>query len=314
MNFLNVLWLIVGIFLLIKGSDVFVNASVEIAKNLGIPPLVVGLTIMAFGTSAPEAVIGISAAFEGSSELAIGNSVGANIFNLIFIIGFCALVRPMSVNFKDIARDYWVAMVGPILLLLMMFFFDDTIPRFGAAILLMMFISYVMVVVKQALKNKETAAEELGDKEVAPLGRSAFFTLLGLVLIVIGGEMTVHHAVEMAHTIGISERVVGLTIIAIGTSLPELIIAFTAARKGENSLAIGNVIGSSIFNIMFVLGVSGMILPLAIDSHLMFDMAALLIGSFVFLIFVLTKKQIARYEGLTLVCLYVAYITYAVLN
>jgi len=314
MNVLTLFLFVVGLVLLIKGADVFVDASAGIAKNLNVPNLVIGLTIVAFGTSAPEAVIGISAALEGSSELAIGNSIGADIFNLIFIIGFCALVRPMSVNFKDIARDYWVAMVGPILLLLMMFFFDDTIPRFGAAILLMIFISYVFVVVKQALKNRETAVEEVEDEEATPLGRNALFALLGLALIIVGGEMTVHHAVEMAHTIGISERVVGLTIIAIGTSLPELIISFTAARRGENSLAIGNIIGSSIFNIMFVLGVSGMILPLAIDSGLMFDIAALLFGSSVFLVFVLTKKQIARYEGLTLVILYVSYITYVVLN
>jgi len=314
MNGLSVILLLIGFVLLIKGADVFVDASAGIARNLKVPNLVIGLTIVAFGTSAPEAVIGISAALGGSSELAIGNSIGADIFNLIFIIGFCALVRPMKVEFKDIARDYWVALMGPILLLLMVFFFEDDIPRFGAVALLLIFTAYVIVVVKQALKSRETHAEEVKEEEIKPLGRNALIALVGLTLIIVGGELTVHNAVRIAHAIGISKRVVGLTIIAIGTSLPELIISFTAARRGENSLAIGNIIGSSIFNIMFVLGVSGMILPLAIDSGLMFDIAALLIGSFVLLIFVLTKKQIARYEGLTMVIMYVAYITYVVLN
>jgi len=314
MNVLNVVLLILGFVLLIKGSDVFVDASAGIAKNLKVPNLVVGLTIVAFGTSAPEAVIGISAAINGSSELAVGNSIGADIFNLVFIIGFCALVRPMYINFKEIARDYWIALMGPILLFAMMVFFEDSIPRFGAALLLTIFFIYVVIVVKGALKNR--VLEEADEEDPAPhsLKRNLLFGVLGLALIIGGGELTVHHAVDIATTIGISERVVGLTIIAIGTSLPELIISFTAARRGENSLAIGNIIGSSIFNIMFVLGISGMILPLAIDTGLMFDIAALLFGSSVFLVFVLTKKRIARYEGLIMVFLYVSYLTYVVLS
>ena len=308
------LLLAVGLVLLVKGSDVFVEASVGIARNFKIPNLIVGMTIMAFGTSAPEAFIGVRAALDGTSALAMGNVIGSDIFNLIFIIGLAAMLTPMAVNFKTIARDYWVAISGPILLLLMMLFFDDVIPRAGGLFFLVIFFCYVFIVIKETLKRRknEIESEDESEEVTHSLKRNILFAILGLACIIIGGELTVHHAVYIAELLGMSTRVIGLTIVAIGTSLPELIIVFMASKRGENELAIGNIIGSSIFNIMFVLGLSGVIAPLPIESGLVFDLVFLLGASGMFLIFVLTKKKLARFEGFLMVFAYLAYLSYVI--
>jgi len=311
---LTFFWLILGLGLLVKGSDVFVDASSGIARNFNVPNLIIGLTIMAFGTSAPEAFIGVRAALDGTSALAMGNVIGSDIFNLIFIIGFAATVTPMNINFKIIARDYWVALSGPIILLMMMLFFDDTIPRVGGAFFLLLFSGYVWVIIRKTLKfRKENPhIEEELIEPIKPLKRNILFALLGLGFIILGGELAVHNAVYIAELLGMSTRVVGLTIVAIGTSLPELIIVFMASRRKESELAIGNIIGSCIFNIMFVLGLSGVIAPLPIESGLIFDLVFLLSGSLIFLFFVHTKKRITRFEGLTMMAMYLAYLSYII--
>jgi len=311
---LTCFWLVVGLALLVKGSDVFVEASSGIARNFKVPNLIIGLTIMAFGTSAPEAFIGVRAALDGTSALAMGNVIGSDIFNLIFIIGFAAAVTPMKINFKAIARDYWVAISGPILLLIMMLFFDDVIPRIGGAFFLLLFSGYVWIIIRKTLKNRkeDPHVEEEFTEEIKPLKRNILFALLGLGFIILGGELAVHHAVGIAGLLGMSTRVVGLTIVATGTSLPELIIVFMASKRGESELAIGNIIGSSIFNIMFVLGLSGVIAPLPIESGLILDLIFLLSGSFIFLLFVHTKKRITRIEGLVMVLMYLAYLSYVI--
>jgi len=311
---LTFFWLILGLALLVKASDVFVEASSGIARNFKVPNLIIGLTVMAFGTSAPEAFIGVRAALDGTSALAMGNVIGSDIFNLIFIIGFAAAVTPMKINFKAIARDYWVAISGPILLLLMMLFFNDVIPRLGGAIFLLLFAGYVIVIIRNTLKFRKDNPhiEEEITEAIRPLKRNILFALLGLGFIILGGELAVHNAVYIAELLGMSTRVVGLTIVAIGTSLPELIIVFVASKRGESELAIGNIIGSSIFNIMFVLGLSGVIAPLPIESGLIIDLIFLLGGSFVFLLFVHTKKRISRIEGFAMIAMYLTYLSYVI--
>jgi len=196
----------------------------------------------------------------------------------------------------------------------MMLFFDDVIPRAGGLFFLIVFFGYVFIVIKGTLKSrkKEIASEDEPEEATHSLKRNSLFAILGLACIIIGGELTVHHAVYIAEVLGMSTRVIGLTIVAIGTSLPELIIVFMASKRGENELAIGNIIGSSIFNIMFVLGLSGVIAPLPIESGLIFDLVFLLGASGMFLIFVLTKKKLARFEGFLMVFAYLAYLSYVI--
>jgi len=311
---LTLFWLALGLVLLVKGSDVFVLASAGIARYFKVPSLIIGMTIMAFGTSAPEAFIGVRAALDDTSSLAMGNVIGSDIFNLIFIIGLAAMLTPMAISFKTIAKNYAVAISGPILLLLMMVYFDDAIPTMGAVFLLVVFACYLFIIIQSTLKKRKEGfeLEEVVAEKTQSLKRSVLVAILGLGMIILGGELTVHHAVHITELLGMSTRVIGLTIVAIGTSLPELVIVFMASKRKENELAIGNIIGSSIFNIMFVLGLSGVISPLPIENGLIFDLTFLLGASVLFLIFILTKKKLSRLEGFAMVVSYLLYLSYVI--
>ena len=311
---LDILLLLLGFALLIKGANVFVDASVGIAKRLKIPSVIIGLTIVAMGTSLPEAVVSVSAAVGGSTSLAIGNVVGSNIFNLLFAVGICAVVKPVSVKFKEIARDYWISVAAAALLLALMFIFNDTIPRTVGFIFLAAFIVNLVILVRQTLSNRNgTVNNEEKVDNPKKLSRDIFFAVLGAALIVGGGQLTVDNAINIAAAFGISERVIGLTIVAVGTSLPELVTSLVALRKGENDIAVGNVIGSNVFNILFVLGLTGMVMPLTIYTYLMFDIAVLMIISMVFLLFAHTNKKIVRFEGAVLVMMYALYMVFIIL-
>ena len=314
---LAILLLLVGFVLLIKGADIFVEASVGIAKKLKIPNVVIALTIIAMGTSAPEVMISVTAAVNGSTSLAVGNVVGSNLFNLLFIIGLCAMLKAIPVRYKDIARDYWLSIVATVLLLGMMLLFAEAIPRLSSAVFLLIFAVYVIALVRQALKHRteEQPPEkpEEAEKKPRPLWRNILFALAGVVLIVVGGDLTVDNAVNIAHTIGMSERIVGLTIVAAGTSLPELITSLVACKKGQTDIAIGTVIGSNIFNILFVLGITGVVMPLAIDPSLVLDVVILTAGSLAFIVFVGTGQRVVRAEGFVMVAIYAVYMTSAVL-
>lgn len=312
--------LILGFVLLIKGADIFVNASVGIAEKLNVPKVIIALTIVAMGTGAPELVISVTASARGSNALAVGNIVGSNIFNLIFIIGLCAAIKPIAVKVREIHKEFWLSIVAAALLLVLKFIGGDFIPRIGSLALLLIFAVYMFFVIRKALRAKHEIENSTGcdlrpveNKKIRPMPLLALFSVLGLALIIIGGHFTVESATFIAEEMGISERIIGLTIVAIGTSLPELIISLVACKKGENEFALGNIIGSNIFNILFILGVAGLISPLEIDGGLMADTIFLVASSTLALIFVYTNKKIARREGTVMVALYVAYMVFAIL-
>ena len=298
--------MIVGLALLVQSAKIFVSASVDIARRLKIPRLIIGLTIVAMGTSAPEVVVSVSAAIKGSGDLAVANVLGSNLFNLLFIVGFCAMLYPISVKMRAISRDYWVSLAATILLFLMIVVFDNAIPRLASLVLLVGFAVYMFVVVRHALKNR-VDEENNGEKPPKPLGISIFLAILGTALIVAGGQLTVSSAVDIAASLGISERVVGLTIVAMGTSLPEIVTTLMACRKKEGEFAIGFIIGSSIFNIMFVLGLAGVITPLAIAPGVVFDIAVLTVGTLAFFLFAKSSKRVVRLEGLVMVLGFLGY-------
>ena len=305
--------LILGFVLLIKGADIFVDASVNIAKRLKIPNLVIGLTIVAIGTSAPELVISVSAALRGSNDMVVGNIIGSNLYNLIFILGLCALIRPVAVELKEISKDYWVSVGAAVTLLVLKIVFGQNIPRFGSLIMLVAFIIYITILVRKAFKNRDLTEEPHNGTEPKPLYRSIIFTVIGVALIVTGGQITVDNATNIAYVLGISERIIGLTVLAIGTSMPELVTSLIAFKKGENAMAIGNIIGSNVFNILFILGLSGTIVPLVINDSLLFDLIVLIAGSLVFFVFAFTNRRIIRFEGLSLVTIYAAYMAVVIL-
>jgi len=310
---LNIFLLLLGFVVLVQSAKLFVNASVGIAKHLRIPNMVIGLTVVAMGTSAPELMISVSAAIGGSGDLAVANVVGSNIFNLLFIVGFCALLYPIDIQLRTIARDYWVSAAATVLLLVIVIIFRDTIPRFGSFILLAGFVIYMTFLVRHTMKNKiaDDNAPQDGDPQSnvkpKPLALNIFLAFLGAALIVIGGQITVQSAVNIALAVGVTERVIGLTIVAMGTSLPELVTMLIACRKREGEFALGFIIGSSIFNIMFVLGSAGLITPLAVEHGVLYDLTVLTVGTLAFFLFAYSGKRIVRLEGLAMVLMYVVY-------
>jgi len=303
--------LVVGFALLVQSAKIFVNASVGIAKRLKIPTLVIGLTVVAMGTSAPEVVVGVSAALSGSSELAIANVVGSNLFNLLFIVGFCAMLYPISLKMTEISRDYWVSFAATVLLLVLaVVFAGRSIPRWGGFVFIAGFVIYMFVIIRHTLKNKapESSGEE--SDNAPPLWKNIILAIVGIVVIVEAGQLTVTSAVNIADHIGISERIIGLTIVSIGTSLPELVTTLIACRKNEGGFAIGFIIGSSIFNILFVLGLAGMILPLEVERSVIFDISVLVIGTLAFFMYAKSGMKLVRVEGFFMVLMYIGYIVW----
>jgi cation:H+ antiporter len=306
----NSVLLILGFALLIKGSDIFVDASVGIAEKLKVPKVIIGLTIVAMGTGAPELVISVTASMRGSNALAVGNIVGSNIFNLMFIIGLCAMVAPMAVKVKDVHKEFWLSIVAAIFLLVLKIFGDGFISQVGSFFMVVIFAAYMFFLIRKA--RADTSSSAATNKKFRKIPVYAFLAIFGLALIIGGGHITVNSATYIADWLGISQRLIAITVVAIGTSLPELVISLMACKKGENEFALGNIIGSNIFNILFILGVAGLISPLEIDDGLMSDTVFLVAGSIIALIFVYTKKRISFPEGLIMVGLFLVYMGVAV--
>ena len=310
----DIILLIVGFALLVKGADFFVEGAADLARKLKIPSLVVGLTIVALGTSAPELAVSISASCSGANSMAVSNVVGSNIFNLLVVLGVCALIKPVGVTKDILRRDYPVSILATVLFFVFLIFGND-IGRIEAGVFILLMVGYMIWTVKSALKNR--TPEQETEKKFNPV-KCALFIVLGAAAIVFGGNFVVDHASNLGAAMGMSETLIGLTICAVGTSLPELVTTIAAARKGETDMAMGNVIGSNIFNILFILGMSGVISPIEIAAT---EVTKTLIDSGFYIavcllayIFCLTAKKITRVEGGILAFLYVGYTAFAIMR
>lgn len=308
---LNILLLIVGFVLLIKGADIFVDGASNVAYNYKIPAVIVGLTIVAFGTSAPEAAISINAALSGSNAMSLGNVIGSNIFNILGVIGVSALLGTLTVDKVLIKRDFPFLVISTIALLGIAIVFGE-ISQICGIIFLIIIIAYVYYLVKKAREDEEAMAEEAEVKLTVP--KAALYIILGMAGIVIGSDLVVDSASFIAGVFGLSDAIIGLTIVALGTSLPELVTSITALKKGSNGIVVGNVLGSSIFNVLFILGISSAIIPMPIAPEMIFDIFLMTVITIVGAWFTYTKSEVDKKEGLVLVLLYIAYMAFTIVR
>lgn len=306
----QVLLLIFGIVVVLKSADWLTNGAVGLATKLGISQIVIGLTIVAIGTSMPEFFVSIVSAIKGTPDLAVGNIVGSNIFNVLLIVGVAATVAPIAIQRATVRRDIPIAIVASIMLTFMML--DDNISRIDAVILFAAFIAFIWI----TLRNSKNDANEkdASTEKVIPTWKSVLFIIFGLVGLVLGSNIFVDNASSLAHGWGISDAVIGLTIVAGGTSLPELATSAVAARKGDSGIAIGNVLGSNVFNILMILGLTGIISPMHIQNITYIDMAVMVISMALFWLFSFTKLRVERWEGCVLIACFLGYITWLVSN
>lgn len=297
--------LAVGFVLLVKGADWFVDGAASIAEKLGIPQLVIGLTIVALGTSAPEAAVSLTAAFHGNADITIGNVVGSNILNILIILGLAAVICPMKVARLTAFVDIPVTIV--ITLLLLLLGYDGTVSRLDAGILLLFFIAYLSYLFAMTKKGLIVGESEEEGAKIQSVPKALLFTVVGLALIIVGSSLAVDAASAIATMLGLSERFIGLTIVALGTSLPELFTSVAAAIKKNPDMAIGNIVGSNIFNILFIVGLSGLVIPVPFVSAFRFD--TLIATAATVLLFVLTlpTKRLGRVAGIIMLVGYGAY-------
>lgn len=300
--------LIAGFILLIKGADFFVDGSSSIARALKVPSIVIGLTLVSMGTSAPEAAVSITAGFAGNSDISLGNVIGSNIFNLLSVIGCAALFQAIPMQKGILKRDLPVNILSTVLLLVMML--DGRISRLEGLLLLAGLISYMVMLVRGALQNRSQEVP----RGILPVPLRLLYVVLGLAAIVLGGQLVVNNASVIARHFGMSDTLVGLTIVAIGTSLPELVTSIMAARKGDSGIALGNAIGSCIFNFLFIVGIASFLAPITVDMNLVVDMILLIIVNILIYIFCKTDNKISRMEGVVLVALYVGYTAYIIMR
>ena len=296
---MNIILLVLGFILLLKGADWFVDGASSIASRFGIPQLIIGLTIVAMGTSLPEAFVSITAALKSNAAITIGNVVGSNILNVGIILGITALIRPLHIQNSTI--KYEMPFMILVTLVLILLGINTTISRLDGMIMWLFFLGYLYYIFKMS-KNQ---MEETEIKQTNPL-----FIPLGLVCLMIGSNFAVDAATNIAISLGVSQRFIGLTIVALGTSLPELVTSVTAAKKGNADIAIGNIIGSNIFNILFVVGSSALITPVPFESHFIIDsFVAILIG---LVLYLCTKKTrvLNKKAGILLLVTYSIYFIY----
>ena len=304
----NIALLLVGLLALAKGADAFVEGAGGLAARLGIPPLVVGLTIVALGTSAPEAAISITSATQSAEGMAIAGVFGSNIVNTLVILGITALVVevPMRRTTMRYEIPFVLIMTAALLVLCV---HDGQLGRIDSMLLLLLFAGYLVYLARIAKASAHGSKHEADTPQAPkPLARLVFLCAIGAIGICVGARLTVDGATHIAHALGMSDRVVGLTVIAMGTSLPELVTSLTAARKGQADIAIGNVVGSSIFNVLFVLGVSGVITPLPFASELLLDGVVALAAIALLWFVCLRRSKLGRVGGVTLLSGYAIYL------
>lgn len=305
------LLLVVGFIMLIKGADWFVEGASKIADRFGIPQLVIGLTIVAMGTSAPEAAVSITSALKGSADITIGNVLGSNILNVLIILGLTSVVRTIAVQKSTVKYEIpFVIVISAILAVLGLW--DGTVSRLEGGILWALFLVYMVYLFKMAKSGQGGSEEVPEDGKKDPIWKLIILVVIGVVLIVWGSDVTVDAATTLATLFGMSERLIGLTIVALGTSLPELVTSVTAAIKGKADIAVGNIVGSNIFNILFVVGTTALITPVAYQANFMVDSIVTVASVVLLLVCVARKKQLNRPSGIIMLVCYVAYFIYLI--
>lgn len=318
---MNYILLVVGFILLVKGADYFVDGCANIAHRFRVPSLVIGLTLVAFSTSAPEASVSIIASLNGENGIAIGNILGSNLFNLLMIVGCSGVIQTLTFKGTLLKREFPILLFSSILLILL--FIDLSFSRTDGIILLFLFFIFIFYIVNESLKStnrnvKQNNMYSVYDADITNYGSSSsllsssFMSIVGMIAIFSGGKLVVDCSSLIATNFGVSDNLIGLTIVAIGTSLPELITSLIAATKNESDIAIGNVIGSNIFNILFILGLSASISPLQIDSKFIFDGIYMIIATGITYFFAFKNNNITKFESGTLIFLYISYMIYLI--
>ena len=329
-SFFSILMLIIGFFLLIKCADLFVDGSSSIAKTLKIPSILVGLTIVSMGTSAPELAVSASAGLKGANEIAISTVVGSNVFNMLFVLGLCSMIKPLPVLSSIRTKTFPYQTLSTLLLMLLVA--DVYLPwtsifkgiqasyklnqavgvlgRTDSVILLILFGAFLYTAISGALKGRSKFEE--AETVKLSFWKSVIYIIGGIAGIILGGNLVVDNASSLARELGMSQTLVGLTIVAIGTSLPELVTSVVASKKGETEIAVGNVVGSNIFNILFILGLSSGIQPIIVTMASLIDIGFLFLISLYIYVLLLTRKSISRLEGLSLIAIYCIYTFYII--
>ena len=302
---INIVLLVMGIVVVLKGADWLTDGAVNIASRFGVSQMVIGLTIVAMGTSMPELCVSMVSALKGTPDLAVGNVVGSNTLNTLLIVGCSALVAPIMVKRSSVRRDIPFAVLASLLMLI--FCLDGGIDRLDAALLFILFAVFMFVTVKYG-KNEGTEAKTTA----APLGKAALLLVVGLVCLILGSNLFVDNASFVASTLGVSDAVIGLTIVAGGTSLPELATSMVSAKKGNSDIAIGNVIGSNVFNILMIIGVTGLVKPMHIKGITSLDLIVMLASMLLLWFFCRTTYKVKRWEGAVLAISYIAYLAWLI--
>lgn len=296
--------LIVGFLLLIKGADLFVEGSSSLAQILRVPSVIIGLTIVAMGTSAPEASVSINAALAGNNDIAVSNIIGSNIFNGLVVVGVCAFLSAFQTNVEILKRDMPLNILITLILCVMLL--DGKLSRIEGCVLFAGMLLYISSMIFHAIKNKTEDETSKG----LTLPKSIIYIIAGLAAVIFGGDFVVDNACIIAANFGVSQNFIGLTIVAIGTSLPELVTSIVATKKGDSGLALGNAIGSNLFNILFILGFSAILSPLHVLNESIIDCFILLTSSVLLFIFAKTKQQMSKTEGIICIALYTIYMIY----
>ncbi len=331
-HLIPVVVLVLGFFMLIRGADIFVDGSSAIAKRFRIPPMVIGLTIAAMGTSLPELAVSVAASLTGHNEVAVSNVTGSNLFNLLVVAGVCALIAPLTVQRKNRMVEFPICIGASILMAIFgatgVATADEigTIGRWKGLLFLILFALFLLYTVRTAMKSRTASEGEEQEGELQPLGKSILFIVAGLISIKIGGDCVVggninlggmgitYGAVAIAKLFGMSDTLIGLTIVAVGTSLPELVTSIVAAKKNEVDMAIGNILGSNIFNVLLILGATAVISPVSFVAENLVDVLIMIACSVMVWIFTCTGDKLVRWEGAVMVGCYASFLVYAVMR
>lgn len=313
---LDILFIIIGVAIVLRGADNLTDGAVRIARRFNMPELIIGLTIVAFGTSMPELCVSMASAMSGTADMAVGNVVGSNIFNAFLIVGTCAVIQPMSVSMTTIRRDLPFAFVATLMLIFTLV--DGTLSKGEGLLMLLVFFGYITYTLRKTMANAESVEIETPTAPRKGIMHIYDFSLvtipLGLAELVVGSNLFVNNATHFAQSMGVSEAVIGITILGAGTSLPELATSAVAAVKGSTSMALGNVIGSCVFNILLILGLTSVFVPLAPHGITTFDLGAMFLGSLLLWFFSFTKNTMERWEGAVLTLCFVFYMGYLLYN